>query len=229
MRRISAYAKTATALFALALFAGCSDKSEGSNHVCEAEVRSWEYDCGLYIGRDEDAFLERSGMSQECSDLVDSLDDGAYWWVETDASGASVAEKVFIGENAWMRNGQGAYPGYCGLDSIGADSVLVGKCTLFLTLLSTLCHMNDSIEGGRRCWSTEECSPATCAFVFPRDPARHLDEIEGLDCINRHKTKQQILDSLAVDSTAVAVTMNDSIVEIKVLDVKMTWTKRPGL
>lgn len=235
----------ALAFCALALLAGCSGNDDETEPACEAKLVDYTYACydiPRYDG-DNGSLLKRGEPLQGCSDLLDTLPDGAYWWAKTDSTGEGVYGRVFIGKDSWMQDGSMygnrmyGYRGYCMLDSIGADSTVAGTCVSFVQGMEALCHFapTDSADGEGR-WNMQKCDlhvmscgTDMCTFVFPRDPVRHLDEIEGLDCINRHKTQQQMLDSLAVDSTAVAVTMNDSIVEIKVLDAKMTWTKRPGL
>ena len=222
MKRISAYAKTATALCAAALLAGCSDNDDETEPACEARLVDYTYACydiPRYDG-DNGSLLKRGEPLQGCSDLLDTLPDGAYWWAKTDSTGEGVYGRVFVGKDSWMMDGpEYGYGGYCTLDSIGADSAVAGTCVSFIRGMEMLCYLGpaDSVDGEPGSETKDcdvhlmKCIADMCAFAVPRDPVRHLDEIEGLNCINLHKTKQQILDSLAVDSTAVAVTMNDSI------------------
>ena len=239
MHRLSIYAKTALTLCAaLALLAGCGTEGDEEKPACEAKLVNDVYACfdmPRYDG-DNASLLKRGEPLQGCSDLLDTLPEGAYWWAKTDSTGEGVYGRVFVGENSWMLDGpEYGNGGFCVLDSIGADSAVAGTCVSFIHGMELLCYYGpaDSADGEfrlERCdYHLMSCMPDTCAFAFPRDPARHLEEIEGWDCLGLQVTRERVADSLALDSTAVAVTMNDSIVEIKVLDRKMTWTKRPGL
>ena len=230
----------AIALFALALLVGCGTEGDEEKPACEAKLVNDVYACfdmPRYDG-DNASLLKRGEPLQGCSDLLDTLPEGAYWWAKTDSTGEGVYGRVFVGENSWMLDGpEYGNGGFCVLDSIGADSAVAGKCITFVHLMFFHCYItpHDSNDGdsrldGNNCdYHLMSCGQEMCAFVFPRDPARHLEEIEGWDCLGSQVTRERVADSLALDSTAVAVTMNDSIIEIKVLDRKMTWTKRPGL
>ena len=88
MKRISAYAKTVTALCAAALLAGCgTETDDGPEAGCVAAYDD-SYQCHSRA-QDVSALdpVYSSRNAQECSEFVRNLDDGRYWLTGTDESG----------------------------------------------------------------------------------------------------------------------------------------------
>ncbi len=151
--------------------------------------------------------------------MIRSLADGLYWLEGVDEHGENTIDSVLIGKSGWMHDGIGRNRLTRCVLSDTTNNVLIGKCRNWERVV---CYSGGSIdpytgedEKGVEC----ACKPIVCEFLFPIDVSKAELDLSSLRCIN----------ASAEDSSSVSVTMNDSIVEIKVLDSKVTWTKRSGL
>ena len=239
MKHISAYAKTATALCALALLAGCgTETDDGPEESCFAA-----YD-EPYVCRNHEyaakALKKKIDKPIDCSDFKAMLDDGLYWLeVLTSTGDTESTEPMVRGETGWLSGGSrykhayyaDLYINVCNLDSITADSILVGGCRDY-----------DN-------W----CNKKECTFRMPVHLENHESDVEGALCIaknhpelpdtifyevtgngdilfgKRVRDEREILDSIMANPSVYRVSVSDTAIAISILGDTVTWTKRTGL
>ena len=224
MHRLSIYAKTVLTLCAAALLAGCGETSNGDgfgylrafgfSYMCAGEIpghsseADWNFDVPLSL--------------KEATSL---LPEGVFWLEGVDAHGESITDSVLVGVSGWMHDGVKSEHDLdeyvrCVLQDT-AKGILSGECITWKRYARVL--PSDVVE------IAEFCMQSQCAFSAMRKSNNVTMDAESASCLNPHYSPVDLEDSLATDSASVSIVMNDSIVEIKVLDSKVTWTKRPGL
>ena len=252
MKHISAYAKTATALCALALLAGCgTETDDGPEAGCVAAYDD-SYQCHSRA-QDVSALdpVYSSRKAQECSEFVRNLDDGRYWLTGTDESGEPFDSLVVVGETGWMWDGESRQTGLmlhldwicidtctyaygdddvvCRLESVKADSIR-GSCNHNVSVTSGIWTPDSEsivVRGGRSVIRDNECRESKCQFALAVGVSDTTGLWSAFRCLRPHLVG--FGKSYADPSTTVTVAVSDTMVSIAAPNVSVTWTKRPGL
>lgn len=246
MKHISAYAKTATALCALALLAGCgTETDDGPEAGCVAAYDD-SYQCHSRA-QDISALdpVYSSRKAQECSEFVRNLDDGRYWLTGTDESGEPFDSLVVVGETGWMWDGTRVngpcislnwncmdaegkgIPCFsrlvdeeyavCRLTSVSLDSIQ-GKCATNTRWVATSPDESGIYE--------KTCERDECSFAFAVGVSDTAALAPAISCLRRTgRDCFELLDS----GDTVTVAVSDTAVSIAAPNVTVTWTKRPGI
>ena len=247
MHRLPIHAKTALALCAAALLAGCgTEADDGPKAGCVAAYDD-SYRCHSLV-RDVSALdpVYSSGKPQECAEFVRNLDDGRYWLTGTDESGAAFDSLIVVGETGWMQDGArvgGAcivvslncmnaegkmiipcfshnideVDAVCRLTSVSADSIQ-GKCAANNRLTATTPDESGAYE--------ERCQRDECSFAFAVGVSDTAGLAPAISCLHR----KDCLWGFAGYRKTVTVSVSDTAVSIVAPNnVEVTWTRRPGL
>jgi len=209
------------------LLIGCSDAT-GSKDSGYLHAFDDAYKCITNRTDHKDAAILSYESPVSLSKMVSALPDGLFWLEGVDEQGEKKVDSVLIGETGWMHDGVkngNSVDIRCVLQE-ATDKNLSGKCRRWQVQSKTTVKVDPRTD---EYVSMDElsCSYHTSEFSFPIDSTGVVYNSESGWCIGG--IEWDLEDSLAANPPTVAVTMNDSIVEIKILDAQITWTKRPGL
>jgi len=196
--------------FLFAFLLGCDDRGIQPNKVGCIAAYNDLYPCQTRKPYDQ---LMKTETPMECGEFADRLGDGAYWIERIDESGEMHATFELVGETGWMSDGT-TNDGIsrCVLEDVSADSITFSCYAIIWTSLSGKCEL------------------AVCSIRLPLRPDAQEIELPHRNSPCGIGFDQDAVNAaIKADSSAYSIVLNDSIVEIKILDAQITWTKRPGL